>query len=172
MASSQHCSRRAAQHKVKLKYLFQFPASLEASSNACMRAGLFYRYRALHVSLQRRLVMVGHDHTFCSALLPHLRSSAVSFQPKAAHSGKWLLFMPSPALLITHPGRCSTRCPRSSSCLLLPLLPALVSPVSALFPVSVLLSLTSQSITSAKCESSGCEAVREVNLGTDGVGEV
>lgn len=61
----------------------------------------------------------------------------------------------------------------SGSCLLLPLMPALVPPVTALFPVSaILLAVTSESITSAHGKSSGCQTVREVDLRADGVGEV
>lgn len=62
---------------------------------------------------------------------------------------------------------------RRSSCLLRPLLPTLIPPVTALFPVpSVFLSVTSKSISAAHGKSSSCETVGEVDLRADGVGEV
>jgi hypothetical protein len=61
-----------------------------------------------------------------------------------------------------------------SSLLLLPLLPALAAPsVTALFPVTAfLLVVAGESITTTESKRCGCETVREVDLGADGVGEV
>lgn len=63
----------------------------------------------------------------------------------------------------------------SHSCLLFPLLPALAatSSVAALAPVvAVLLAVASERVAAAHGERSGREAVREIDLCTDGVGEV
>jgi hypothetical protein len=66
----------------------------------------------------------------------------------------------------------------SCSCLLFPLLPALsaASPVTALLPVtplaSLLLVVACGSVAAAHCKGRGREAVREVDLRADSVGEV
>lgn len=64
---------------------------------------------------------------------------------------------------------------KSCSSLLLPLLPTLVAApsVAALFPVAaVLLVVAGKRVAAAERERCGREAVREVDLGADGVGEV
>lgn len=65
---------------------------------------------------------------------------------------------------------------KSCSSLLLPLLPALVtapSVTAALFPVTTLfLVVAGKSVTAAKSKRRGCETVREIDLGADGVCEV
>lgn len=64
---------------------------------------------------------------------------------------------------------------KSCSGLLLPLLPTLVTTpsVTALFPVATfLLVVASESVAAAEGKCCSREAVREIDLGADGVGEV
>lgn len=64
----------------------------------------------------------------------------------------------------------------------MPLLPTLVAAPSALFPVATVATVTTvaallgvvagKGVAAAESECCGCETVREVDLGADGVGEV